>query len=157
MRVCFQPERRTPTAVPGQIIGSAGTSVWHAKSKPTTHTPSISSKTTTNGTHSQLAPGYQTPASTRDTRDQFVYPIDLNLDSSIRISENFDYERSSHPPQLTIGGHFQHFRDSEELYDPSSFRTEWLVWPQMWCFKSCFGQRTTLFSEQEHSIYNWYI
>lgn len=131
MRVCFQPERRTPSAVPGQITGSVGTSVWHAQCKPTIDSHQ-NLKTTTNGNETKHAPVNRTHF-THNTPEHVVCPMEPNRDASMKISENFDYDYDRYntqyrPPTMTVGGHFQHFRDSEELYEPGPFRTEWLVW-----------------------------
>lgn len=131
MRVCFQPERRTPSAVPGQITGSDGTSVWHAQCKPTTN--SQPKKTTTNGINiKQVAASVPLTQLPQKPSEYIVCPMETHFDSSIRINENFDYDydRYNFKPRspLSLAGHFQHFRDSEELYEPGPFRTEWLVW-----------------------------
>lgn len=128
MRVCFKPERRTPSAVPGQITGCAGTSVWHAQSDLFTNNHSEPSKTT----HENKDTSSSQPIKlTHNTPEHIVChheAMEPNLDSSVRISENYDYINDRRHFPLSIGGHFQHFRDSEELYEPGSFRTEWLVW-----------------------------
>lgn len=129
MRVCFQPERQIPSAVPGQITGSAGTSVWHAQTQNSTI--SRPPTTMTNRTNTKHAPITRTNFA-HGTPDHVVCPMEPSSDLPIGISENFDYDRDplngTRRFPLTLGGHFQHFRDSEELYEPGPFRTEWLVW-----------------------------
>lgn len=112
MRVCFKPERSTPTAVPGQITNSSGTSVWPPDAETLRRKSFALCKE-----YGNLKSPTTTILTTNTTRN--LSPC-IRPEITYRFNNNFNYDQCNLQDDL--------MNAAESSYDSYAFKTEWLVW-----------------------------